>query len=254
MTIVQIIHKQTLHVQYAGGQHARCIAIYMGVRLSVDNAYRGGCFMCRCPYGETFSRGWHRPSARMVICGKRTGICWVRSGEKVRRTCDLWACNEPAFASASFPSYTNNTLPIAFKGRRWTNLGVNTWQLQGQTRGLCGCAHARNAVKESCIYGIAGHIYYIYRKFSPVVRLGGLAPARPIIGASLSEPHLGPYSGCGLCHIIGERERANLVLQLGRGVVIYVISYVVGARQEFTTWAFRKTCNYVNPTPRPGCY
>ena len=42
--------------------------------------------------------------------------------------------------------------------------------------------------------------------------------------------------------IIGERERANLVLQLGRGVVIYiyiyiyvVISYVVGARQEFTT-------------------
>ena len=23
-----------------------------------------------------------------------------------------------------------------------------------------------------------------------------------IIGASLSEPHLGPYSGCGLCHII----------------------------------------------------
>ena len=23
-----------------------------------------------------------------------------------------------------------------------------------------------------------------------------------IIGASLSEPHLGPYSGCGLCHIM----------------------------------------------------
>ena len=55
-----------------------------------------------------------------------------------------------------------------------------------------------------------------------------------VIGASLSEPHLGPYSGCGLCHIIGERERANLVVQLGRAVVIY-IWYVVGARQEFTT-------------------
>ena len=35
MTVVQIIHKQTLHVQYTGGQHARCIAIYMGVRLTV---------------------------------------------------------------------------------------------------------------------------------------------------------------------------------------------------------------------------
>ena len=47
-------------------------------------------------------------------------------------------------------------------------------------------------------------------------------------------------SSSGLFLLIGERERANLVLQLGRGVVIYiyiyvVISYVVGARQEFTT-------------------
>ena len=23
-----------------------------------------------------------------------------------------------------------------------------------------------------------------------------------LIGASLSEPHLGPYSGCGLCHMV----------------------------------------------------
>ena len=52
--------------------------------------------------------------------------------------------------------------------------------------------------------------------------------------------------------LVGERERANLVVQLGRAVVIY-ISYVVGARQEFTTLTFRKTCKYVNPTPRPGC-
>ena len=40
-------------------------------------------------------------------------------------------------------------------------------------RGLSGCAHARNAVKELCIYGIVGHVK---RKFSLVVRLGGLAP------------------------------------------------------------------------------
>ena len=38
-----------------------------------------------------------------------------------------------------------------------------------------------------------------------------------IIGASLSEPHLGPYSGCGLCHI-------TLVVVV---VVYNVISYVL---------------------------
>ena len=35
-------------------------------------------------------------------------------------------------------------------------------KLQGQTHGLSGCAHARNAVKESCIYGIVGHVERIY--------------------------------------------------------------------------------------------
>ena len=35
------------------------------------------------------------------------------------------------------------------------------------------------------------YIYkYIYRKIIAAVRLGGLAPARPIIGASVSEPPL----------------------------------------------------------------
>jgi hypothetical protein len=38
-----------------------------------------------------------------------------------------------------------------------------------------------------------GHVeqiyMYIYRKFSPVVRLGGLAPARPIMSVVLSTVH-----------------------------------------------------------------
>ena len=37
-------------------------------------------------------------------------------------------------------------------------------------------------------------------------------PEQSVIGASLSEPHLGPYSGCGLCHIM---------------VVVYNKSYVL---------------------------
>ena len=44
-----------------------------------------------------------------------------------------------------------------------------------------------------------------------------LAQARPtmscialVIGASLSEPHLGPYSGCGLCHIMVYRTSCSM--------------------------------------------
>ena len=67
------------------------------------------------------------------------------------KKCGERATFELAFASASFPSYTNNTLPTAFKG---------TVDAEPNLR---GCAHARNAVKESCIYGIVGHTYiYIY--------------------------------------------------------------------------------------------
>ena len=62
----------------------------------------------------------------------------------------------------------------------------------------------------------------------------------------------------GVGRYLGEQEWAHLVVQLGRGVMIYmylfytlcmldVISYVVDARQEFMMSTFCINCNYVNP-------
>ena len=46
----------------------------------------------------------------------------------------------------------------SLRTRTTRSLGqVYTERIQGKTHGLSGCAHARNAVKELCIYGIVGH-------------------------------------------------------------------------------------------------
>ena len=73
------------------------------------------------------------------------------------------------------------------------------------------------------------------------LRYLNLAQARPtmscialVIGASLSEPHLGPYSGCGLCHIM-------MVV-----VVVYnVISYVLAP--VYKRLYFIRDVTYISP-------
>ena len=56
-----------------------------------------------------------------------------------------------------------------------------------------------------------------------------------VIGASLSEPHLGPYSGCGLCHI--------MVVVV---VVVYnVISYVLAP--VYKRLYFIRDVTYISP-------
>ena len=53
---------------------------------------------------------------------------------------------------------------------------------------------------EKCIYTTKKLHTQMKSAYPKIAKMAYIKVA--LIGASLSEPHLGPYSGCGLCHII----------------------------------------------------
>ena len=96
----------------------------------------------------------------MVVCGKRTGICRVYI--EAAKKCGERATFELAMSRLSRVRRSLRTQTIRFL--QLSRVGtVDAERIQGQqTHGLSGCAHARNAVKESCIYGMVGHVERIY--------------------------------------------------------------------------------------------